>query len=68
MILVRASGAGIKREGLLYFEKYSTGGPEFGIKEFVTERGRQLFHARAWTGSLVVYSLANWPVLIETIL
>ena len=30
---------GIKREGLLYLEKYSTGGPEFGIKEeFVTER------------------------------
>ncbi len=48
MILVRVSGAGIKREGLLYFEKYGTGGPEFGIKEeFVTERGRQLFHARA---------------------
>ena len=51
MILVRASGAGIKRGGLLlylYFEKYGTGGPEFGIKEeFVTERGRQLFHARA---------------------
>ena len=48
MILVRASGAGIKREGLLYFEKYGTGGPEFGIKEgFVTESGRQLFHARA---------------------
>ena len=48
MILVRASGAGIKREGLLYFEKYGTGGPEFGIKEeFVTEGGRQLFHARA---------------------
>ena len=23
----------IKREGLLYFEKYGTGGPEFGIKE-----------------------------------
>ena len=41
MILVRASGAGIKREGLLYFEKYGTGGPEFGIKEeFVTERGK----------------------------
>ena len=49
MILVRVSGVGIKREGLLYFEKYGTGGPEFGIKEFVTERGRQLFHARAWT-------------------
>ena len=41
MILVRAaSGAGIKREGLLYFKKYGTGGPEFGIKEeFVTEKG-----------------------------
>ena len=39
---------GIKREGLLYLEKYGIGGPEFGIKEeFVTERGRQLFHARA---------------------
>ena len=51
MILVRASGAGIKREGLLYFEKYGTGGPEFGIKEeFVIEKGRQLFHVRAWTG------------------
>ena len=69
MILVRASGAGIKREGLLYFEKYGTGGPEFGIKEeFVTERGRQLFHVRAWTGRLVVYSSPNWPTLIETIL
>ena len=69
MILVRASGAGIKREGLLYFEKYGTGGPEFGIKEeFVTEGGRQLFHARAWTRRLVVYSSANWPVLIEIIL
>ena len=32
------NGAGIKREGLLYFEKYGIGGPEFGIKEeFVTE-------------------------------
>ena len=29
--LVRASGAGIKREGLLYFEKYSTGGPDTGL-------------------------------------
>ena len=37
----------IKIEGLLYFEKYDIGGPEFGIKEeFVTEEGRQLFHAR----------------------
>ncbi len=41
-------GAGIKMEGLLYLEKYGIGGPEFGIKEeFVTEKGRQLFHARA---------------------
>ena len=41
-------GAGIKIEGLLYLEKYGIGGPEFGIKEeFVTEKGRQLFHARA---------------------
>ena len=41
-------GAGIKMEGLLYFEKYGIGGPEFGIKgEFVTEKGRELFHARA---------------------
>ena len=39
---------GIKMEGLLYPEKYSIGGPEFGIKEeFVTEKGRQLFHACA---------------------
>ena len=66
---IPAPRAGIKREGLLYFEKYGTGRPEFGIKEgFVTERGRQLFHARAWTGRLVVYSSANWPTLIETIL
>ena len=35
-------------EGLLYLEKYSIGGPEFGIKkEFVAEKGRQLFHAPA---------------------
>ena len=40
-----ASGAGIKMEGLLYFQKYGIGGPEFGIKEFVAEKGRQLFHA-----------------------
>ena len=38
MILVRASGTGIKREGLLYFEKYGTGGPEFGIKEEICNR------------------------------
>ena len=42
------SGAGIKIEGLLYLQKYGIGGPEFGIKEeFVTEKGRQLFHVRA---------------------
>ena len=47
-------------EGRLYPRKYGIGGPEFGIKEeFVTEKGRQLFHARAWTGRLVVYSSAN---------
>ena len=47
-------------EGLLYLEKYGIGGPEFAIKEeFVTERGRQLFHARASTGRLVGYSSAN---------
>ena len=40
--------AGIKKEGLLYLEKYGIGGPEFRIKEeFVTEEGRQLFHTRA---------------------
>ena len=45
---MRASGAGIKMEGLLYLEKYGIGGPEFGIKEeFVTEKGRQLFYACA---------------------
>ena len=45
---MRASGAGIKMEGLLYLEKYGIGGPEFGINEkFVTEKGRQLFHVRA---------------------
>ena len=45
---MRASGAGIKMAGLLYLEKYGIGGPEFGIKEeFVTEEGRQFFHARA---------------------
>ena len=37
-------------EGLLYLEKNGIGGPEFGIKQFVTEKaGRQLFHARAMT-------------------
>ena len=45
---MRASGAGIITEGLLYLEKYGIGRPEYGIKEeFVTEKGRQLFHARA---------------------
>ena len=40
--------AGIKMGGLLYLGKYGIGGTEFGIKEeFVTEKGRQLFHARA---------------------
>jgi len=35
-------------EGLLYLQKYGIGGPEFGIKqEFVTEKGRQFFHAHA---------------------
>ena len=39
-------------EGLLYLEKYGIGGPEFGIKEeFVTEKGRQFFHARAMNSS-----------------
>ena len=34
-------------EGLLYLQKYSIGGPEFGIQEqIVTEKGRA-FHARA---------------------
>ena len=61
MILVRASGAGIKREGLLYFEKYGTGGPEFGIKEeLVTERGRQLFHARAISCFYAVKAQIIW--------
>ena len=51
---MRASGAGIKREGLLYLEKYGIGGPEFGIKEeFITERGRQLFHARAGSDHVI---------------
>ena len=30
---MRASGAGIKMEGLLYLQKYGIGGPEFGITE-----------------------------------
>ena len=50
----------IKMEGHLYFQKYGIGGPEFGTKEeFVTEKGRQLFHTRACTGRLVVCSSAN---------
>ena len=32
-ISVRVSGVGIKREGLLYLQKYGIGGPEFGITE-----------------------------------
>ena len=45
---MRASGAGIKKGGLLYLEKYGIGGPEFGKEEeFVTEKGGQLFYARA---------------------
>ena len=51
---MRASGAGIKKGGLLYLEKYGIGGPEFGIKEeFITERGRQLFHARAGSDHVI---------------
>ena len=47
-ISVKASGAGIKMEGILCLEKYGIGGPEFRIKEeFVTEEGRQLFNTRA---------------------
>ena len=39
--------AGIENGGSS-IEKYGIGGPEFGIKEeFVTEKGRQLFHACA---------------------
>ena len=63
---MRASGAGIKREGLLYLEKYSIGGPESRIKEeFVTEKGRQLFHARAMNREACCLQLsqltgANW--------
>ena len=33
---------GLKGRVFLYFEKYGTDGPEFGIKEeFLTERGKQ---------------------------
>ena len=65
-ISVRASGAGIKMEGLLYLQKYSIGGPEFGIKEeFVTVKGRQLFHAHAMNREVCCLQLgqltgANW--------
>ena len=51
---VRASGAGIKMEA------------EFGIKEeFVTEKGRQFFHARAMNREACCLQLgqltgANW--------
>ena len=45
---MRASGAGIKREGLSYLEKYGISGPESAIIiKIVTEEGSQLFHARA---------------------
>ena len=37
---MRASGAGIKRESLLYLEKYGIGGPEFGIKEEFVTKGK----------------------------
>ena len=53
-------------EGLLYLQKYSIGGPEFGIKEeFVTEKGRQLFHAHAMNREACCLQLgqltsANW--------
>ena len=52
-------------EGLLYLQKYGISGPEFGIKEeFVTEKGRQLFHARAEQGGLLSTARpltgANW--------
>ena len=63
---MRASGVGIKMEGLLYLQKYGIGGPEFGIKEeFVTEKGRQLFHAHAMNREACCLQLcqltgANW--------
>ena len=55
-------------EGLLYLEKYGIGGPEFGIKEeFVTEKRRQFFHARAMNREACSFCLqlgqltgANW--------
>ena len=57
-------------DGLLYLQKYGIGGPEFGIKEeFVTERGRQLFHARALHeegGFLSTALTASWPALTGT--
>ena len=34
----RASGVGIKMEGLLYLQKYVIGGPEFGIKRRICNR------------------------------
>ena len=57
---------GIKMEGLLYLQKYGIGGPEFGIKEdFVTKKGRQLFHVRAINREACCLQLgqltgANW--------
>ena len=53
-------------EGLLYLRKYGIGGPEFGIKEeFVTKKGRQLFHIRAMNREACCLQLgqltvANW--------
>ena len=52
-------------EGLLYLQKYSIGGPEFGIQEqIVTEKGRA-FHARAMNREACCLQLsqltgANW--------
>ena len=60
------SDAGIKMEGLLYLQNYGISGPEFGIKEeFVTEKGRQLFHACAINREACCLQLgqltgANW--------
>ena len=56
-------------EGLLYLQKYGIGGPEFGIKEeFVTEKGRQLFHAHAMIREACCLQLGQLTALIGTIL
>ena len=53
-------------EGLLYLQKYGISGPESGIKEeFLTEKGRQIFHARAMNRKACCLQLgqvtsANW--------